>query len=129
MALSIVRLGEAPRRAGELRLGTVRRPPRGVRKEDFARRGWYDVWLPLLSPSAPLVKEAMAARTEAQWNQFKRKFRAEMAKPEPVSVLNLVAVLSRRCELSLGCYCKTEAHCHRSVLRELLLERKAKIAR
>ena len=128
MAIRIVQLG-TPRAAGEgLRLGTVRRPPRGVPKAEFARRDFYDVWLPNLSPSAALVAEGLAAEDERQWKQFTRKFRAEMNEPEHARVLDLLAAMSPQTSFSLGCYCEDEARCHRSVLRALLSERGAVIA-
>ena len=125
MAIRIVRLG-SPREPDEgLRLGTVRRPPRGVRKEDNASKDFYDVWFPNLSPSAELVKEAQSAEDERSWSTFKKKFRAEMRRPETGRELDLLASLSRQTNLSLGCYCGNEERCHRSVLRELLMERGA----
>jgi uncharacterized protein YeaO (DUF488 family) len=127
MPIRIVRLG-APREPGEgLRLGTVRRPPRGVPKADFARRNFYDVWLPLLSPSPALITQAQAAREDKTWAAFARKFRAEMKAPAPAVVLDLLAALSHSANLSLGCYCEDERRCHRSILRELLLERGAEM--
>src|SRR5580698_8721269 len=105
MAIAIVRLG-GPRGAREgLRIGTVRRPPRGVPKSEFAKRDFYDVWLPNLSPSAELVATAQAAEDERSWNQFKRAFRAEMAKPDASRVLDLLAALSHQSDFSVGCYC------------------------
>jgi len=128
MALRIVRLG-SPRADGEgLRIGTVRRPPRGVPKAEFAARDYYDVWFPNLSPSAALVAEAQAAQSERDWAGFRRKFRAEMGAPEPSRELDLLAALSHHASFSVGCYCESEARCHRSVLRELLAERGAEIA-
>ncbi|RXZ44254.1 DUF488 domain-containing protein [Crenobacter cavernae] len=125
MAIRIVRLG-SPRAAGEgLRLGTVRRPPRGVPKDEFASRDFYDVWLPALSPSAELIKEAQAANDDKAWAAFGRKFRTEMKAPDAARLLDLVAALSHQTDFSLGCYCEDEARCHRSVLRELLEERGA----
>lgn len=127
MAIRIVRLG-SPRVKGEgLRLGTVRRPPRGVPKLEFAKRDFYDLWLPMLSPSAELVAEAQKADDEKSWNAFKRKFRAEMNNGEAARVLDLLAALSHQTDFSVGCYCEEEAHCHRSVLRELLKARKANV--
>jgi uncharacterized protein YeaO (DUF488 family) len=127
MTLRIVRLG-TPRLPHEgLRIGTVRRPPRGVAKTDYAKRDFYDVWLPNLAPSPSLVKEAQAAESEAAWASFERKFRAEMRQPEAAKVLDLLAALSRQTDFSLGCYCEDEARCHRSVLRELLRERGAQV--
>jgi uncharacterized protein YeaO (DUF488 family) len=128
VAVRIVQLG-SPRAPNEgLRVGTVRRPPRGVPKAQFASRNFYDVWLPNLSPSAELVAEGLAAEDERQWKQFTRKFRAEMDRPEPSRVLDLLAALSHQTELSVGCYCENEAHCHRSILRVLLQERGADVA-
>lgn len=125
MSISIVRLG-TPRKRGEgLRLGTVRRPPRGVAKSDFARLDYYDVWFPNLSPSADLVKEALHATDDRTWAVFNRKFRGEMREPDRSRELDLLAALSHHTNFSLGCYCEDENRCHRSVLRELLLERGA----
>jgi uncharacterized protein YeaO (DUF488 family) len=128
MSIFIVRLG-TPRKAGEgLRLGTVRRPPRGVPKSDFARLDYYDVWFPNLSPSAELVREALEATDERAWAEFRRKFRRAMRAPERSRELDVLAALSHRTNLSLGCYCEDENRCHRSVLRELLVEREADMA-
>lgn len=128
MSVRIVRLG-TPRSEGEgPRLGTVRRPPRGVRKEDYATGNWYDTWLPELSPSAELVASARAAQSEADWTAFVKAFRKEMAAPGPARLLDMLAALSHSGAFSLGCYCEDEARCHRSVLRELLAERGADIA-
>jgi len=125
MAIRIVRLG-GPRTPGEgIRIGTVRRPPRGVPKQDFARADYYDVWLPDLAPSEALVRAARAARTEAEWRRFTRRYRAELAKPPSRRILEVLAALSHAANFSLGCYCEHEARCHRSVLRELLLEQGA----
>lgn len=125
MAIKIVRLG-SPREPNEgLRIGTVRRPPRGVRKEDFAAKDFFDVWFPNLSPSPELVKEGQSAGDERSWSAFKRKFRAEMSRPDPNRELDLLAALSHQTNMSLGCYCEKEERCHRSVLRELLAERGA----
>lgn len=127
MSIRIVRLG-SPRAVNEgLRLGTVRRPPRGVKKEEFASRDFYDVWLPNLAPSEELLKQALAADDAKSWAAFRRKFVAEMKAPEAAKVLDLLAALSHRTNMALGCYCEDEAHCHRSILRELLLERGAAI--
>jgi uncharacterized protein YeaO (DUF488 family) len=127
MSILIVQLG-TPRKAGEgLRLGTVRRPPRGVPKSDFARLDFYDVWFPNLSPSTELVQEALKAADEREWAAFRRKFRREMSMPDRSRELDLLAALSHRTNLSLGCYCEDERRCHRSVLRELLSERKADV--
>lgn len=127
MPVHIVRLG-SPRTPGEgLRLGTVRRPPRGVPKTEFAQRDFYDVWQPLLSPSAPLVSEALAAQDARAWAVFVRKFKAEMKQPAASQMLDLLAALSHHTSLAVGCYCEDEAHCHRSVLRELLEARGAEV--
>ena len=127
MAVSIVRLG-TPRRRGEgLRIGTVRRPPRGVPKADFAKRDYYDVWFPNLSPSAELVAEALHAVDDKAWAAFRRKFRHEMSAPDRSRELDVLAALSHQTNLSVGCYCEDENRCHRSVLRELLIERGAEI--
>ena len=128
MAIRIVRLG-TPRVSGEgLRIGTVRRPPRGVPKRDFARRDFYDVWLPELAPSENLVKSAQSARTAAEWQRFVRRYRAEMAKPPGSRILDLLAELSQSASFAVGCYCEDERRCHRSVLRALLAERGARLA-
>ncbi len=128
MAVRIVRLG-TPRLAGEgLRVGTVRRPPRGVPASRFASDDWYDVWYPTLAPSVETMKLGKEARTEREWAAFTRKFRAEMAEPEASRTLDLLAALSHTADFSVGCYCEDEARCHRSVLRELLAARGAKIA-
>jgi uncharacterized protein YeaO (DUF488 family) len=127
MAIYIVRLG-TPRKRGEgLRLGTVRRPPRGVKKSDFARLDYYDVWFPNLSPSAGLVTEALGASDEREWAAFSRKFRHEMNAPDRSRELDVLAALSHHTNLSLGCYCENESRCHRSILRELLAERGADV--
>jgi uncharacterized protein YeaO (DUF488 family) len=127
MSARIVRLG-TPRRPGEgLRIGTVRRPPRGVAKSEFARQDWYDVWYPLLSPSAATLKLAQQADSDAKWAAFKRRFRTEMGAPEASRTLDLLAALSHHASFSIGCYCEDESRCHRSVLRSLLEERGAKI--
>lgn len=127
MTIRIVQLG-SKRAAGEgVRIGTVRRPPRGVPKERFAADDWYDVWLPNLSPSSELVGVGLRARTEREWKAFARRYRAEMSRPENSRVLDVLAALSQSADFSVGCYCEDEARCHRSVLRELLVERGAKI--
>ena len=128
MALRIVRLG-SPRQPGEgLRIGTVRRPPRGVPKREFAAQDWYDVWFPNLAPSLETLKQAQAAATPAQWNAFVRRYKAEMAAPEAAHALELLAAMSRDSDFSVGCYCEDEARCHRSILRELLAARGARLA-
>ena len=127
MTVRIVRLG-SDRKDGEgLRIGTVRRPPRGVPKSEFSSGNWYDVWLPNLAPSAALVKEAQAAGSDADWRAFVRKYRKEMSDPEKSRVLDLLAALSHGADFSVGCYCEVEARCHRSVLREMLAERGAEM--
>ncbi|HUY02976.1 MAG TPA: DUF488 family protein [Rhodocyclaceae bacterium] len=129
MAIRIVRLG-SPRSAGEgTRIGTVRRPPRGVPKSEFAAQDWYDVWFPNLAPSVETVKLAQEAATPAQWAAFIKKYRTEMATPEASHTLELLAALSHQSNFSLGCYCANEAHCHRSALRALLAEKGAEIVR
>lgn len=128
MAIRVVRLG-TPRARGEgLRLGTVRRPPRGVPKSEFASRDFYDVWVPDLAPSEKLVAAARAATTDAGWRSFLRRYRAEMKKPGAARLLRLLAALSHRTDLSVGCYCEDESHCHRSALKELLKEAGAEIS-
>ncbi|MEP7083705.1 MAG: DUF488 family protein [Betaproteobacteria bacterium] len=127
MSVHVVRLG-TPRQPGEgPRLGTVRRPPRGVPKSEFASQDWYDVWYPNLAPSAETVKQAQAARSDADWSAFAKKYRAEMNAPDTSRTIAMLAVLSQHCDFALGCYCLDEAHCHRSVLRALLEENGAKI--
>ena len=127
MAVRIVRLG-SPRMQGEgTRIGTVRRPPRGVPKTEFASQNWYDVWFPNLAPSPETMKLGQGAKTPAQWAAFAKKYRAEMARPENSHTVKLLAALSQQSDFSVGCYCEKEAHCHRSVLRELLIEKGAKL--
>ena len=123
MAIRIVRLG-TPRETDEgVRLGTVRRPPRGVRKEDYARRNYFDVWVPELAPSTPLVSWALSEPfTPKRWATYQRRYRQEMRKPVPRRLLALLAALSAQQNLSVGCYCAEESVCHRSLLRELLQE-------
>lgn len=127
MAIAVVRLG-SPRGSNEgLRIGTVRRPPRGVPKGEFAGRDFYDVWLPDLAPSAPLVKTALRARHDRDWRAFVKRFRGEMRRPEASRLLDLLAALSHTADFAVGCYCADEARCHRSVLRILLTERHARL--
>ena len=122
MAIRVVRLG-SPRGPKEgLRLGTVRRPPRGVPKTEFAKRDYYDVWLPELAPSEQLVKQALGATDDKSWRAFVKRYRAEMKRPEASRLLDLLASLSRETDFAVGCYCEDESRCHRSVLRELLQE-------
>jgi len=128
VAISIVRLG-SPRAPGEgIRLGTVRRPPRGVPKSEFAKRDYYDVWLPALSPSQPLVTFALGAKDAESWKTFERKFRAEMNVADAARLLDLLAALSHQTDFAVGCYCESEARCHRSILRSLLAERGATLS-
>jgi uncharacterized protein YeaO (DUF488 family) len=127
MSIFIVQLG-SPRKRGEgVRVGTVRRPPRGVSKADFARLDYYDVWFPNLSPSPELVQEALHAEDDRAWNAFVRKFRREMSTTDRSRELDVLAALSHHTNLSVGCYCKDERRCHRSILRELLVERGADV--
>ena len=128
MAVRIVQLG-SPRASDEgLRIGTVRRPPRGVRKSEFASRNYYDVWLPNLAPSEELLKAARSAKDEKAWRSFIKRYRSEMSRAESSRVLDLLAALSHQINFSVGCYCNEEQHCHRSVLRQLLAERGARFA-
>jgi uncharacterized protein YeaO (DUF488 family) len=127
MAMRIVRLGSDRVEGEGLRIGTVRRPPRGVPKADFGPKNWYDVWLPNLSPSAESVKLGKRARTDREWRVFEKRFRAEMNTPENIRLLELLAALSHQTNFSVGCYCQDEARCHRSVLRALLLSKGAEI--
>jgi uncharacterized protein YeaO (DUF488 family) len=130
MAIRIVRLGTARAKGEGVRLGTVRRPPRGVKKADYAKLDYYDAWLPELSPSAPLVKSIMGANevTPAAWAKFAKGYRREMAQPERSRLLDALAQLSRISDFSVGCYCEDESRCHRSILREILAEHGARIA-
>ena len=125
MPIRVVRLGSERSPDEGVRIGTVRRPPRGVPKSEFASRNYYDVWLPTLSPSPATLRLGQGATTDRQWTAFTRKFRAEMAKPDASATLNVLAALSQNASFSIGCYCENESHCHRSVLRELLRERGA----
>jgi uncharacterized protein YeaO (DUF488 family) len=129
MAVRIVRLGSERTRGEGLRIGTVRRPPRGVPKAEFARRNFYDVWLPDVAPSEQLVKAALGAEDDRAWRDFVRRYRSEMKRPEASRLLDLLAALSHVTDLSVGCYCVDESRCHRSVLRELLVERGAEVRR
>jgi uncharacterized protein YeaO (DUF488 family) len=128
MAIRVVRLG-SPRAKGEgLRIGTVRRPPRGVPRAEQASRDFYDVWLPNLAPSEELVRLALGAKGDAPWRTFTRRYRAELKRPEAQHLLELLVALSRRADLSVGCYCEDESRCHRSILRAVLRERGALLA-
>jgi len=129
MAIHVVRLGSVRLEGEGLRIGTVRRPPRGVSKAEFASRNFYDVWLPDLAPSEELLKLGQAsAGVERQWGTFVKRYRGEMNRPEKVRLLDLLAALSRQTDFSVGCYCADESRCHRSVLRELLVARGALLA-
>ena len=128
MPIAVIQLG-SPRRPNEgVRLGTVRRPPRGVPKAEFASRDYFDVWLPMLSPSPELVAAGRAVGDEEAWARFAARFRAEMRLPDPARLLDLLAALSHQTCFSLGCYCANEERCHRSVLKALLAERGATFA-
>jgi uncharacterized protein YeaO (DUF488 family) len=127
MTVRVVRLG-SPRAAGEgVRIGTVRRPPRGVPKSEFAKRDYYDVWFPTLAPSLATMKLGLAAKTDAQWAKFAKRYRAEMAKPDASHAIELLAKLSHDSDFSVGCYCEDESRCHRSLLRRLLIEKGGKV--
>ena len=128
MAVRIVRLGTKRHADEGVRLGTVRRPPRGVRKQDYARRDYYDAWLPELAPSAPLVSFALSKPfTPARWAAYSRRYRSEMKAPPAQRLLATLAALSQQSRFSVGCYCEDESHCHRSLLRQLLIEHGAQV--
>ncbi len=128
MPIHVVRLGSPRLETEGLRIGTVRRPPRGVPKAEFASRNFYDVWLPDLAPSEELLKSGQAAEDERGWRTFARRYRAEMSRPEQRRLLDLLAALSKQTSFSVGCYCADESRCHRSLLRELLAEHGALFA-
>jgi uncharacterized protein YeaO (DUF488 family) len=128
MAVKIVRLGTARSADEGLRIGTVRRPPRGVPKSEFASQNWYDVWYPNLAPSAETMKLGQSAASDRDWAAFSKKYHAEMSEPDVGRNLDLLAALSHRASFAVGCYCENEARCHRSLLRDLLIERGAAIA-
>ena len=128
MSIRIVRLGTPRAEEEGVRIGTVRRPPRGVPKSQYASQNWYDVWFPILAPSVETMKLGQAATTAAQWNAFARKYRSEMSSPEASHALELLAALSHTSNFSVGCYCADESHCHRSILRTLLIERGASVS-
>ena len=128
MSVRIVRLGTRRALDEGVRLGTVRRPPRGVPKKDFSRLDWYDVWFPVLAPSVATMKIGLAAESDRQWAVFSRKYRAEMNAPAASQSLDVLAALSHHANFSVGCYCEDESRCHRALLRELLVERDAKLA-
>jgi uncharacterized protein YeaO (DUF488 family) len=127
MSIRIVRLGAERSKTEGLRIGTVRRPPRGVPKSEYAKQNWYDVWLPNVAPTLELMKLGRSAGSEKEWRVFVRKYRIEMAKPEQSRILDLLAALSHHANFSIGCYCENETRCHRSVMRDLLVERGAEI--
>ena len=127
MTIRIVKLGSDRASDEGTRIGTVRRPPRGVPKTEFASRNWYDVWYPNLSPSAETMKLGQESETESQWAAFVKKYKSEMAAADASRSLDLLAALSHSSNFSMGCYCDNEAHCHRSILRSLLVERGAKV--
>lgn len=127
MAIRIVRLGTKRNKGEGVRIGTVRRPPRGVPKTEFASQNWYDVWLPNVAPTAELMKIGQAVESENDWRAFAKKYRTEMANPEKSRVIDLLAALSHQTNFSVGCYCENEARCHRSILKELLAEKGANI--
>jgi len=127
MAITIVRLGSPRQKDEGLRIGTVRRPPRGVPKAEFASRDFYDVWFPTLAPSDALVSQARAADDDRSWKIFEKKYRAEMSKPDTARTLDLLAALSHGANFAVGCYCENEERCHRSILRALLEARGAVI--
>lgn len=127
MAIRIVRLGTARGANEGLRIGTVRRPPRGVPKTEFASQDWYDVWYPNLAPSVETMKLGQSVRSDKDWAAFSKKYRAEMNEPDASRNLDLLAALSHQANFAMGCYCENEARCHRSLLRDLLKERGAKI--
>jgi uncharacterized protein YeaO (DUF488 family) len=129
MSVRIARLGTARLTGEGLRIGTVRRPPRGVPKEKFSSGNWYDVWLPELSPSEATVKLGQKAESDADWKAFAKRYAKEMSAPTASRLLDLLAALSRETDFSVGCYCEDEARCHRSILRALLKERGADIVR
>ena len=127
MGIRIVRLGSARAEGEGLRMGTVRRPPRGVPKAEFASQNWYDIWYPNLAPSAETMQLGQAVETDAQWNTFARRYRSEMKEPDAARTLELLAKLSHGANFSMGCYCQNEARCHRSLLRALLVENGAAV--
>ena len=127
LTVRVIRLGTPRIEAEGVRIGTVRRPPRGVPKTDFATKNWYDVWLPILAPSLDTMKLAQGARTPTQWARFVKKYRSEMARPDANHAAELLAKLSHHTNFSVGCYCENEARCHRSILRELLVKKGAKV--
>jgi uncharacterized protein YeaO (DUF488 family) len=127
MSVQIVRLGTTRKSNEGLRIGTVRRPPRGVKKSEYASQNWYDVWLPNVAPTAELMKQGQTAESDKEWSRFVKKYRSEISSPDKSRILDLLAALSHTSNFSVGCYCENESRCHRSILRELLAERGAKL--
>ena len=128
MAVRVLRLGSDRVKGEGLRIGTVRRPPRGVKKAEYSSQNWYDIWYPNLSPSAETMKLGRNVKTDKEWRAFEKKYRSEMAAPDNSRSLALLAAMSHQTNFSVGCYCENEARCHRSVLKQLLIEKGAKIA-
>jgi uncharacterized protein YeaO (DUF488 family) len=128
MAIKIIRLGTARSNGEGLRIGTVRRPPRGVPKSEFASQDWYDVWYPNLAPSVETMKLGQSVETDKEWAAFSKKYRSEMAEADASRNLDLLAALSHQTNFAMGCYCENDARCHRSLLRDLLKERGADVA-
>lgn len=129
MTVYIVRLGSDRIEGEGTRIGTVRRPPRGVPKEDFKSKNWYDTWLPNLSPSMETMKLGKDVKTDSEWSAFEKKYRKEMATPDNFHIIELLAAMSHQTNFSIGCYCENEARCHRSILKELLAENGARLTR
>jgi uncharacterized protein YeaO (DUF488 family) len=127
MSVQIVRLGTTRKSNEGLRIGTVRRPPRGVKKSEYASQNWYDVWLPNVAPTAELMRQGQTAESDKEWSRFVKKYRSEISSPDKSRILDLLAALSHTSNFSVGCYCENESRCHRSILRELLAERGAKL--
>jgi uncharacterized protein YeaO (DUF488 family) len=127
MSVQIVRLGTTRKSNEGLRIGTVRRPPRGVKKSEYASQNWFDVWLPNVAPTAELMKQGQTAESDKEWSRFVKKYRSEISSPDKSRILDLLAAMSHTSNFSVGCYCENESRCHRSILRELLAERGAKL--
>ena len=127
MSVRVVRLGTARQPGEGVRIGTVRRPPRGVPKSKFSSGNWYDVWFPNLAPTVPTMKLALTAKSPADWKRFVSRYKAEMKSPAATHDLALLAKLSHTADFSVGCYCEDESRCHRSILRQLLIENGAKM--
>jgi uncharacterized protein YeaO (DUF488 family) len=127
MPVQIVRLGTTRKSNEGLRIGTVRRPPRGVKKSEYVSQNWYDVWLPNIAPTAELMRQGQTAESDKEWSRFVKKYRSEMSSSDKSRILDLLAALSHTSNFSVGCYCENESRCHRSILRELLAERGAKL--